>query len=111
MWESEIAVLVTDYTPPGDVTRCSIWECRDFAWNPKQSARLLKKVIKRSLASAQYVKVPIGFWEDVYKHAKVLRPELYLVEVSGEFRLYCTDFESKAAFLKRFIDVADRDKG
>lgn len=104
-------MLVTDYSPPGDVTRCSLWECRDFAWNPKQGTRLLKKVIKRSIARAQYVKVPIGFWEDVYEHAKVLRPGLYLVEVSGEFRLYSTSFESRAAFLKKFVDCVDRGKG
>lgn len=96
---------VRDYTTPlGDITRCSLWECRDFAWNPKQGARIFKKVVKRSLARAQYVKVPIWFWEDIHANGMVIRPGLYLVEVSGQYRLYCSDLQSRAAFLKGIVD-------
>ncbi|MNI73516.1 hypothetical protein D3C73_1295290 [compost metagenome] len=108
MWEDEVAMSVADYVPHQDVTRLSVWEVRDFAFNPKRNSRVRRKVIKREMVRATYGKVPIGFWESVVAHGTQIEHGYFVADVEGQIRLYCSRLQSKATFLSRIVDHISR---
>lgn len=99
---------IADYVPHQDVSRLSVWEVRDFAFNPKRNSRLRRKVIKREVVRATYGKVPFGFWDSVLAHGTEIEPGYHVVDVEGQIRLYGFHLESKADFLRRWVDVTSR---
>lgn len=99
---------VADYISGLDVSRLSVWEVRDFAFNPKRNSRLRRKVIKREMARATYGKVPFGFWESVVADGAEIERGYFVVDVEGQIRLYCSRLESKAAFLRRWVEVSSQ---
>lgn len=101
-------MLIADYIPHQDVTRLSVWEVRNFAFNPKRNDRVRRKVIKREMLRATYGKVPVGFWESVVAHGAEIERGYFVVDVEGQTRLYCSRLESKAAFLRRIVDHISR---
>ena len=99
---------IADYVPHQDVSRLSVWEVRNFAFNPKRNSRVRRKVIKREMVRATYGKVPFGFWESVVAEGTEIEPGYFVVDVEGQMRLYCSRLESKAAFLRRWVEVSSR---
>lgn len=108
MRQDEVVMSIADYVPHQDVTRLSVWEVRNFAFNPKRNSRVRRKVIKREMVRATYGKVPVGFWENVVAHGTQIEPSYYVADVEGQMRLYCSRLESKAAFLRRIVDHISR---
>ena len=106
MWKNKIAMSIADYIPDQDVSRLSVWEAKNFAFNPKRNRRLRRKIIKRYMLGATYTKVPFGFWESVVSDGEQIEPGYYVVDVADQIRLYCCRLESKASFLSRWAAVA-----
>lgn len=83
-------------------SRLSVFEVRGFIDNPKRNLRIQRKLFKKAMLNADYVKLTFDFWDVVRATGREIEHNAYIVSVEHEVRLYSFRLQTHAAFLARW---------
>lgn len=83
-------------------SRLSVFEVRGFTDNPKRNLRIQRKLFKKAMVDANYVKVSFDFWDVVRATGRKIEHNGYVVAVESEVRLYSLRLQTRVAFMARW---------